>query len=340
VTPALLLIGILLAASLLVVGLLAFAGTRGKRRYENVPPAMRPGYSDDELEKTVVERYMGWGLVFVAFFAVFVPVYWVAEQNRIQDAEAGQFTSSVAEGEDLYQANCAECHGSAALGGAAPHPYEEGETWPSPNLRNIVTRYEENENVDDVRDLLTTTLERGRPGTPMPAYGRAYQGPFTDTEIRAVVDWILVNQDEPDEAEETAQAATDLDGEALYTANCAMCHGPEGEGRVGPTLIGTLERHGEDGVKGILRNGIVVGTGTTMPAFQNGWFYTEGRLDDDQLSAVVDHLRALQPDELDEEFERYPTPGVERGPGGAPHDDGDDADDDEQTAGADTAGGS
>ncbi len=336
-TPALLLIGILLAASLLVVGLLAFAGTRGKRRYENVPPAMRPGYSDEELEKTVVERYMGWGLVFVAFFAVFVPIYWVNEQNRIRDAEAGQFTSSVAEGEALYQANCAECHGSAALGGAAPHPYEEDGTWPAPNLRNVVTRYEENEHVDDVRDLLTTTLERGRPGTPMPAYGRAYQGPFTDTEIRAVVDWMLVNQDEPEEAEETAQAATDLDGEALYTANCAMCHGPEGQGQVGPTLIGAFERHGEDGVLGILRNGIVVGTGTTMPAFQNGWFYNEGRLSDDQLDLLVDYLRELQPDEIDEEFERYPTPGVERGPG-SPHDDGDG--DDEQTAGADGTGGS
>lgn len=316
-TPALLLIGILVVASVLIIGVLTYAGSRDRRRRDVVPPAMRPGYADDQLESRVIERNMGWALVLIAFFAVFVPIYWVAEQGRIQDAEASLFTASVAEGEVLYQANCAQCHGSNAAGGAAPHPSVEGGTWPSPNLRNIVTRYEDNPHVEDVRDLIVVTLERGRPGSPMPAYGQAFQGPFTDAEIRAVTDWILVNQDEPPETEASA-AATSFDGAELYAMNCANCHGPEGQGAVGPSLIGAFERHGEEGIAAILREGIVVGTGTTMPPFQDGWFYNEGRFDDAQLQAVIDYLEGLQPDVLPEGFELSPTPGVQRGPDDPP----------------------
>ena len=362
VTPTFVLIGVLVLGGLVVLGYLAFAGSRDKRRYQEVPPGMRPAYSDDQLEKGVIERYMGWGMVLVAFFAIFFPIYWVQETSRIQEAEAGLFTSSVAEGEALYTENCAECHGSEARGGAAPHPYEEGETWPAPNLRTVAARYEENPEVEDVRQLLITTLERGRPGTPMPQYGMAYQGPFTDQEIRAVTDWILVNQEEADadegdppveledengeedaendedaddngEADEEADADEDADaqadqvtaasGEDLFAANCAQCHGPQAEGRVGPSLIGVFERHGREGAAGILRNGIIVGTGTSMPPFQNGWFYGDRPFEDDELDAVLDYLEDLQPDELPEGAELWQTPGI------VPDDD--DEDDDADT---------
>ena len=346
VTPTFVIIGVLVLAGLVVLGYLVFAGSRDKRRYQEVPPAMRPGYSDEQLEKGVIERYMGWGLVLVAFFAIFFPIYWVQETSRIQEAEAGLFTSSVAEGEALYVENCAECHGSAARGGAAPHPYEEGETWPAPNLRTVDRRYEENPEVDDVRQLLTTTLERGRPGTPMPAYSMAYQGPFTDEQIRAVVDWILVNQEDPEDAEDTApddeadeddeaddeeeaaaeddaEVATNATGEDLFAANCAQCHGPQGEGRVGPTLVGVFERHGREGARGVIRNGIIVGTGTSMPPFQNGWFYGDSPLSDDELDEVLDYLEDLQPDELPEGAELWQTPGI------PPEEDDDGGEDDE-----------
>ncbi len=373
ITPTFALIGLLVLAGLVVLGYLIFAGSRDKRRYQEIPPGMRPAYSDDQLEKGVIERYMGWGLVLVAFFAIFFPIYWVQETSRIQEAEAGLFTSSVAEGEALYTENCAECHGSEARGGAAPHPYEEGQTWPAPNLRTVAERYEENPEVDDVRDLLITTLERGRPGTPMPEYGMAYQGPFTDQEIRAVVDWILVNQEEADEdgelpappadgedngeaeedngeadedngeadeengeneedAEDTAeadQATTDLSGEDLFAANCAQCHGPQAEGRVGPPLIGVFERHGREGATGIIRNGILVGTGTSMPPFQNGWFYGGRPFDDGELELLLDYLEELQPDELPEGAEQWQTPGV------PPEDDEDDEDEDDDATTAD-----
>ncbi len=34
-------------------------------------------------------------------------------------------------------------------------------------------------------------------------------------------------------------AAAAEDGAAIYKAKCAMCHGPAGEGKMGPKLVGT-----------------------------------------------------------------------------------------------------
>ena len=34
-------------------------------------------------------------------------------------------------------------------------------------------------------------------------------------------------------------ALAEEDGAAIYKAKCAMCHGPNGEGKVGPKLAGT-----------------------------------------------------------------------------------------------------
>ena len=41
VSPALIVITILVVAGLLVIAYFVFAGSRGKRRYEDVPPSLR-----------------------------------------------------------------------------------------------------------------------------------------------------------------------------------------------------------------------------------------------------------------------------------------------------------
>jgi cytochrome c oxidase subunit 2 len=70
-------------------------------------------------------------------------------------------------------------------------------------------------------------------------------------------------------------------GETVYSANCARCHGPDGEGGVGPQLGDgaveanlTLEEHTEVVTNG--RNG--------MPAW-------EGQLSPEEIDAVVQYER-------------------------------------------------
>lgn len=296
---------ILVVVAVAAVVYLNAASRRRRGAVGEIPPGMRPAYSDEQLEKSVLERYMAWGLVLTAFFAVFFPIYWVNESRRLQTATEGFFVQSVQHGEDQYVQFCAECHGQDARGGAAPSPYGEG-AWPAPDLTTIAARYQDSRVVPDIRDFVYATIERGRPGTPMPTWGAGFGGPLTDAQIQAITDWILANQ-----VEDTAepQDAADLTGEDLYVENCARCHGPQGEGLVGPSLVGVFERHDERTVLGILQNGVWI-TNVIMPPWQNGYMYPDTRYSDEALQKIVDYLKELQPATLPEDAGQYQPPGV------------------------------
>ena len=311
-------VAILALAALIVPVLLYMRSMRGRKPWiEDVPSALRPGYSDEELETKIRIRYLTWGVVLAIFFALFLPVYWVAEQFRLQEEVEGFFTVSVERGELLYTENCAQCHGADGTGGGAASPYDPEDSWPAPDLTTIAARYENNPNITDVREYVVNTLEKGRPGSPMPIWGAAYGGPWNDQQIEEVADWIMSRQ--VDDAAEPQQAAQ-LSGEELFAGNCARCHGDDGrsgDGRPGPSLVGLFERHNDATVMGILENGIYLGTGVTMPPWKNGYFYPTSPgdggpavYDDAALRKILNHLKTLQPDELPDDAAQYRTPGV------------------------------
>ena len=294
-------IGILAVAGIVVLAVLVANANRG-RRGADVPPGMRPAYSDDQLERGVLERWMFVGLVLTLFFAVFFPVYWITEERRLTAQAEERFVSQVVRGETLYNEACLECHGAGGAGGATSSPYDPDASWPAPALDNIVARYEDNPNIDDVEFYIESAIRYGRPGTPMPPWG-APDGPFTDDEIEALQLWILANQVDDEVAEATS--AAEMSGEELFQANCAKCHAADlsgydsGEGHPAPPLTRVLERHSEESILAILRNGIAIPTHTSMPPWQEGYTYEGARYTDDALERIVDYLREQQDDDVD-----------------------------------------
>jgi mono/diheme cytochrome c family protein len=92
--------------------------------------------------------------------------------------------------------------------------------------------------------------------------------------VSALVFVVLLSANEPD-------AARASSGKEIFTANCARCHGPEGEGGVGPRLAGTVVAEYPDieDQEAIVRDGR-----GSMPSFRD-------RLTPEQISAVVAYTR-------------------------------------------------
>jgi mono/diheme cytochrome c family protein len=218
---------------------------RGPKRHADIPLAMRPYHSDEELETTGMTRAMAWGVALAVFASLFIPLYWLIEPTRINNAVDDFYEQDVAAGRTQYQNACASCHGVNLEGGSAPHPDPNvSAPWPAPALDNIVARYQDSEIVDDVENFIRLTLDYGRPGTPMQAFSTLSGGSLSDNQVDQLIAYILsVQTGELPEATSYVGAS----GEDVFANECARCHGQQAEGRVGPQLINVFERYGWTG---------------------------------------------------------------------------------------------
>jgi mono/diheme cytochrome c family protein len=271
----------------------------GPKRHADIPLAMRPYHSDEELETTGMERAMAWGVALAVFASLFLPLYWLIEPTRINNSVDDFYEADVAKGRENYQNACASCHGVNLEGGSAPHPDPDIDVpWPAPALDNIVARYQDSEIVDDVREHIMLTLRYGRAGTPMQAFSVAAGASYSDNQLDQIVAYILsVQTGEVPQPE--AASFVGRSGEDLFDSNCARCHGVNAEGRVGPQLLNFFERYdwtGEDDdslqearavARQTILNGRYVPGQAPMPAFDQV-------LTDDAIEAIIDHLEAIQ----------------------------------------------
>lgn len=299
-----------IAVIILVVALIGFAVAyflvgpgrrRGPTPAGDIPLAMRPYHADEELEGEGMERAMAWGAALVLFMALFLPVYWLMEPGRIEAQQAEFWEEDVNRGRTLYAEACAECHGADARGGFAPHPDPTVDApWPAPALHNIILRYEEDENIVDPEEHLLQQIRQGRPGTPMPPWSAEFGGGMVDQQVESIARYLLSIQedDEPD-----PEAHEGEDGEAIFAAECARCHGEAGQGDIAPELTEVFARYGappgerdddaEEAVRSIIEEGVVVPGGADMPRW-------EDQLTDDAIDRVVDYLWAIQRDGVDD----------------------------------------
>ncbi len=191
-------------ASLVVVGLLGYflfnlrTGNKEIGSEIELAPNRKPYYDDEILEGRKLDLSLSFALVLLTFTAVALPIYWLAEPGRMAGAEEGLDRTLTNRGTDLYDENCANCHGPGATGGstAVTLTDENGDfvaqvTWAAPSLTTVLSRFDE----DEVRHILNF----GRNGV-MPAWGAPGGGPMTTQQIDELIYYMRSVQLTPEEA--------------------------------------------------------------------------------------------------------------------------------------------
>ena len=186
-------------------------------------------------------------------------------------------------GARLYAENCAVCHGDNGQGRVGATLAQD---WPSiqPEL------------------TIKTTIVNGIQGSVMPAWDQSNGGPLTSAEIDAIVAYILSWQTSGVPNLTPVPTATAIPpitpvpgvegdpnaGAMIFVQDCAVCHGDQGQGRVGATLAKDWPAIRPDlAVKRTIINGI---PGSAMPAWsqENG-----GPLSETDINNLVAFILTL-----------------------------------------------
>lgn len=203
-------------------------------------------------------------------------------------AQEGDDEDKLQLGAQLFADNCAVCHGPNGEGRVGATLAKD---WPSirPDL------------------MVKTTIENGVTGSPMLAWSQENGGPLSEEEIEALIVYILRWETggpriiPPSPAVTSRPPITPIpnivgdpnQGGISYDQNCAVCHGPNGEGRIGVTLAKAWPSIRADlGIKSTIANGVA---GSPMPAWsqENGGPLTEADIND--LVAFITSLPVVPP---------------------------------------------
>jgi cytochrome c553 len=193
------LIGVASGAVLVLVVLAVAAGRRRPRVPPelDIPKGMRPGPSDPDLEKPLLERHIAYGLVFVVAMSILVPVVWLQEpvNNKkdtelqlSQSVERGHLTTLPGNEENQIGFNCVRCHGAGLKGG---RNFFNGSFVTVPNLTTVCGGAAYNHALIKSLDDVITTIANGRENTDMPSWSVRQKGAMDDQQIEDLINYLL-----------------------------------------------------------------------------------------------------------------------------------------------------
>lgn len=199
-----------------------------------------------------------WQKEFDAAQEKFAPLY--AELAARPIEELAKDEKALKMGQRLFANNCAVCHGSAARGNIG-----------FPNLTDHDWLY------GGTPEKIKETLKNGR-NAMMPAWGSI----IGEEGVIATANYVRSLS-----GQENVDAAQVAKGEAIFKANCAACHGPEGKGTQAmgaPNLSDGIWLYG--GTQGIVEMTLRNGRGGVMPSFQQ-------KLGDEKIHLVAAYVYSL-----------------------------------------------
>jgi len=180
-------------------------------------------------------------------------------------------------GEVLFRQECAKCHG----------PQGEGDL--GTQIGNPVLLTQESD------DFLWRTIAYGKAGTEMKGFLNRARNPLPSEDIDHLIAYLRRLQSHPPAAglKRTYSWASASDGKKVYEvkANCAKCHGREGEGASGPSL-------GNPGFLQAASNGFLEGTiilgreNTPMHSYFSG--ADVPHLEQEDFENVVAYVRGFE----------------------------------------------
>jgi mono/diheme cytochrome c family protein len=146
----------------------------------------RPYFDDDGLETFRLDRALVWSLMTLTAVSMILPVYWLMEPARQENAIVDWVQRFEKRGARTFEDACSSCHGPGGVGGVAAFTLVDAEGafvaqvgWKAPALTTVLSRFDEAE----VRHI----LDYGRPGTPMPAWGLPGGGPMTTQQVEQLI---------------------------------------------------------------------------------------------------------------------------------------------------------
>jgi len=181
-------------------------------------------------------------------------------------------STAIVHAKELYTKYCTLCHGENREGYAADNA-------PSLRSKSLLATSKNN-------NFMRYTIQFGRANTAMAGYLKNQGGPMEYIEIELLLEWLyqMAEVEEPiDVSREPVLGDISL-GAEVYEANCATCHGADGEGVSAPALgnpvlLATATDH-------FLRYAISEGRdGTPMIAFKDS-------LSDEQIDGLTAFLRS------------------------------------------------
>jgi mono/diheme cytochrome c family protein len=171
-------------------------------------------------------------------------------------------------GREIFQTNCASCHGSDGRSAKPGMP-----TLNSPVVLAVA---------DD--KFYWDLINHGRKGSSMPAW----KDILTPTQIKSLISYIRSWAPEGADRAKILSAKGDVRrGSALYRGHCSGCHGGRGAGGIGISLNSkTFQAMASDA---FLRDTIVMGRGhTAMPASYD--------FDAEEVADIISYLRSWNPE--------------------------------------------
>jgi cytochrome c len=123
----------------------------------------------------------------IAATALLFMAYGFREPARQVDADAAQTDISIGRGITNFSSLCFPCHGEKGQGAVVPDvtPLRLAPPLNRPDLQ--VDQKSDPDQYKKTYDFLFKTIQRGRPGTPMPAWGQTDGGTLLDEHINELV---------------------------------------------------------------------------------------------------------------------------------------------------------